>query len=109
MGSSKVSLEIIFEALQSDSFSFKLNSLNSTQTSDDGGQCCPNSVRIYCAVSVSHNLKFSVGKIFECLDFEFELDFDRQTQHSTSGQNPDSTVRRRLPDISLQCDVIVNR
>ena len=64
--------------------------------SDVGGQRCPDSVRIYCAVSVSQNLKFSVGTVFECQDFEFELDFDRQIPDSNSGQNPDSAVRRRL-------------
>ena len=32
----------------------------------------------------------------ECPDLEFELDFDRQTPHRNSGQNPDSAVRRRL-------------
>ena len=67
--------------------------------SDVGGQRCPNSVRNNCAVSVSQNLKFSVGRVFECPDFEFELDFDRQTPHSKSRQNPDSAVRRRLPEI----------
>ena len=46
---------------------------------DVGGQRCPNSVRIYCAVSVSQNLEFSAGRVIECSDFEFELDFDRQT------------------------------
>ena len=65
-------------------------------TPDVDGQRCPDSVRIYCAVSVSKNLKFSVGRGFECPDFEFELDFDRQKPHSNSGQNPDSAVRRRL-------------
>ena len=64
--------------------------------SDVGGQRCPDSVRIYCAVSVSQNLKFSVGRVFECPDFLFELDFDRQISHSNSGQNLDSAVRRRL-------------
>ena len=63
---------------------------------DAGGQRCPDSVQIYCAVSVSQNLKFSVGRVFECPDFEFELDFDRQTPHSNAEQNPDSAVRRRL-------------
>ena len=37
----------------------------------------------------------SVGRVFECPNFEFEPDFDRQTPHSKSGQNPDSAVRRR--------------
>ena len=55
-----------------------------------------SAVRIYCAVSVSQNLKFFIERVFECPDFEFELDFDRQTPHSNSGQNPDSAVRRRL-------------
>ena len=63
---------------------------------DVGGHRCPDSVQIYCAVSVCQNLKFSVGRIFECPDFEFELDFDRQTPNSNSGQNLDSAVRRRL-------------
>ena len=49
--------------------------------------------------SVHQNLKFSVGRVFECLDFESELDFDRQTPHSEPGQNPDSAVRRRLIQI----------
>ena len=49
--------------------------------------------------SVHQNLKFSVGRVFECLDFESELDFDRQTPHSEPGQNPDSAVRRRLLSI----------
>lgn len=44
--------------------------------SDVGGQCCPDSVRIYCAVSFSQNLKFSVERVFECPDYEFELDFE---------------------------------
>ena len=48
-------------------------------------------------MSVGQNLKFSVGRFFQCPDFEFELDFDRQTPHSNSGQDPDSAVRRRLP------------
>ena len=55
--------------------------------SDVGGQRCPDSVRIYCAVSVSQNIKFSVGRVFECPDFQFELDFDRQIPHSNSGQH----------------------
>ena len=63
---------------------------------DVGGHRCPDSVQIYCAVSVCLNLKFSVGRIFECPDFEIELDFDRQTPHSNSGHNPDSAVCRRL-------------
>ena len=63
---------------------------------DVGGQRCPDSVRIYCAMSGSQNLKFFVKRVFECPDFELELDFDRQTKHSNSGQNPDSAVRRRL-------------
>ena len=63
---------------------------------DVGGQRFPDSVRIYCVVSVSYNLKFSVGRVFECPVFEFELDFERKTPHSTTGQNPDSAVRRRL-------------
>ena len=42
--------------------------------------------RVYCTVFVHQNLKFSVGGGFECPDFEFELDFDRQTPHSSSGQ-----------------------
>ena len=63
---------------------------------DVGGQRCPDSVRVYYTVSVRQNLKFSVGRVFECPDFEFELDFDRQTPHSKSRQNPDSAVRRRL-------------
>ena len=41
-------------------------------------------------------LKFSVGRVFECPDFEFELDFDQRTPHSNFGQNPGSAVRRRL-------------
>ena len=53
---------------------------------DVGGKRCPDSVRVYCTVSVRQNLKFSVGRVFECPDFEFELDFDRQTPHSKSGQ-----------------------
>ena len=52
--------------------------------------------RVYCTVSVRQNLKFSVGRVFECPDFEFELDLDRQKPHSKSGQNPDSAVVRRL-------------
>ena len=60
------------------------------------GQHCPDSALVYCTVSVRQNLKFSVGRVFECPNSEFELDFDRQTPHSNSGQNPDSTVRRRL-------------
>ena len=62
--------------------------------SDVGRQRCPDSVRS--VVSVRQYLKFSVGRVFECLDFEFELDFDRQIPHSIAGQNPDSAVRRRL-------------
>ena len=46
---------------------------------DVGGQRYPDSVRNYCTVYVSQNLKFSDGRVFECPDFEFELDFDRQT------------------------------
>ena len=52
---------------------------------DVGGQHCPDSVLIYCAMSASKNLKLSVKKAFECPDFEFELHFDRQTPH----WNPD--------------------
>ena len=63
---------------------------------DVGGQRFPDSVWIYCAMSGSQNLKFLVRRVFECPDFELELDFDRQTTHSNSGQNPDSAVRRRL-------------
>ena len=65
-------------------------------TPDVGGQRCPDSVRVHCTVSVRQNLKFSVGRVFECPDIEFELDFDRQKPHSKSGQNPDSAVCRRL-------------
>jgi len=70
---------------------------------DVGGQRCPDSVRIYCAVFVSQYLKCTVGRVFECPDFEFELDFDRQTPHSNSGQNLDSAVRRRLPVRDRPC------
>ena len=45
-------------------------------TLDVGGQRCPDYVRDYCAVFVSQNLIFSVGRISDCPDFEFELDFD---------------------------------
>ena len=55
-----------------------------------------SAVRVYCTVPVRQNLQFSVGRVFECPDFEFELDFDRQTPSSNSGQNLDSAVRRRL-------------
>ena len=55
---------------------------------DIGGQRCPDSARVHCTVSVRQNLNFSVVMVFECPDFEFELDFDRQTLHSKSGQNP---------------------
>ena len=61
-----------------------------------GGEHCPDSARVYCTVSVRQNLKFSVGRVFDCPDFEFELDFDRQTPHSNPGQNPDNAVDRRL-------------
>ena len=63
----------------------------SKQTSAD------SAVRIYCAVFVSPNLRFSVGRVFECPDFEFELDFDRQKPHSTSGENP-STSGLKCPE-----------
>ena len=46
---------------------------------DVGGQRCPDSARVNCTVYVRQNLKFSVRRVFECPDFEFELDFDRQT------------------------------
>ena len=69
----------------------RVNTLKQTSGTALSGFC-----QIYCAVSVSQNLKFSVGRIFECPDFEFELDFDRQTPNSNSGQNLDSAVRRRL-------------
>ena len=62
-----------------------------------GGQYCPDSVRIYRAMSVNRNLEFSVRRVFECPHFEIEPNFDRQTPHSKPGQNPDSTIRRRLP------------
>ena len=65
-----------------------------------------SAVRVYCTVSVRQNLRFSVGMVFECLDFESELDFDRQTPHSKPGQNPDSAVRRRLLYISMQIKVL---
>ena len=55
-----------------------------------------STVRIYCPVSVGQNQEISVGRIFECPDLEFELDFDRQTPHSKSGQNLDNAARRRL-------------
>ena len=69
---------------------------------DVGGQRCPDSVRVHCTVSVRQNLNFSVVMVFECPDFAFGLDFDRQTLHSESGQNPDSAVRRRLMEPSFE-------
>ena len=75
----------------------------SSSTADVGGLRCPVSIWIYCAVSVSQNLKFSVGRVFECPDFEFELDFDRQTPHSNSGQNPNVCLDRILSaDVCLE-------
>ena len=47
-------------------------------------------------MTVSQNLKILVGRVLKCPDFELELDFDRQTPPSNSGQNPDSAVRRCL-------------
>ena len=78
-----------------------------SQTADVGGQRCPDSVRVHCTVSVRQNLNLSVVMVFECPDSEFELDFDRQTLHSKSGQNPDSAVRRRLicPSIFLMVGI----
>ena len=46
--------------------------------------------------SVDSAVRIFVKRVFECPDFELELDFDRQTTHSNSGQTPDSAVRRRL-------------
>ena len=65
-------------------FQFKANTNTETVqqlllSSDVCGQRCPDSIRVHCTVSVRQNLKFSVGRVFECPDFEFELDFDRQT------------------------------
>ena len=74
-------------------------------SSDVGRQRCPDSVRVYCTVSVRQNLKLSVGRVFECPNSEFELDFDLQTPHSKSGQNSDSAVRRRLPQTKSRSPV----
>ena len=59
---------------------------------DVGGQRSPGLLYGVCP----SKSEIFIGRVFECLDFEFELDFDRQTPHSKSGQNPDSAVRRRL-------------
>ena len=65
------------------------------------GRCqtsADSAVRVYCTVSVRQNLKFSVGGVFECPDFEFELDFDRQSvRHRTV--NPDR-IRTAYPRIN---------
>ena len=55
-------------------------------------------------VSVSYNLKFSVGRVFECPVFEFELDFERKTPHSTPGQRcpPMSAVGNVSADFRWQ-------
>ena len=90
-----------------------LNSIHTSRTTkvtfvrtcpgpDVGGQHCPDSVRIYCAVPVGQNLvqirnpdtrKPSRPKI---------SDFDGQTPYSKPGQNPD----RAAPDRTDYCDVI---
>ena len=49
---------------------------------DLGGLDCWDSFRIHCAVSVGQNLKFSVRRVFEYPDFEFELDPDREKPQS---------------------------
>ena len=69
-------------------------SSSSSFSADVGGQRCPDSVRIYCAVSVIHEIWNFQSRGFP--NFEFEPDFDRQTPHSKSERNPDSAVRRRL-------------
>ena len=83
-------------------FTIKMTAL----TADVGGQRCPDSVRIYCVVPVSQKLKFSVGRVFECPDFEFELDFDRQTPHSKSGQRCPPTSDKRNKIITLITQIL---
>ena len=62
---------------------------------------CPD---LLCGVCQSKSEIFS-REVFECPDFELELDFDRQTPHSNSGQNPNSAVHRRLTAKQLANDV----
>ena len=65
---------------------------------DVGGQCYPDSVRIYCAVSVGEN-QGQIRNPGTRKPSRLKVsDFDGQTPYSKSGQNPDSAVRRRLPD-----------
>ena len=57
---------------------------------------------LLCGVCQSKSEIFS-REVFECPDFEFELDFDRQTPHSNSGQNPDVCLDRILSaDVCLE-------
>ena len=64
--------------------------------SDVGGQRCPDSVRNYCAVSVGQN-QVQIRNPDTLRPSRLKIsDFDWQTRHSKSGQNPDSAVPRRL-------------
>ena len=68
----------------------------STLSSDVGGQRCPDSVQNYCVLSVGQNqvqVRNPDTRIPSWLKIS---NFDCQTSHSKSGQNPDSAVRRRL-------------
>ena len=63
---------------------------------DVGGQHCPDSVRIYCAVSVGQN-QVQIRNPDTRKPSRLKIsDFDGQTPYSKPGQNPDSAFRRRL-------------
>ena len=63
---------------------------------DVGGQHCPDSVRVYCAVSVGQN-QVQIRNPDTRKPSRLKIsDFDGQTPYSKPGQNPDSAFRRRL-------------
>ena len=65
-------------------------------TADVGGQHCPDSVWIYCAVSVGQN-QVQIRNPDTRKPSRLKIsDFDGQTPYSKPGQNPDSAFRRRL-------------
>jgi len=67
--------------------------------SNVGGQCCPDSVRNYCPVSVGQN-QVQIRNPDTQKPSRLKIsNFDWLTPHAKSGQNPDSAVRRRLRNI----------
>ena len=62
---------------------------------DVGGQHCPDSVWIYCGVSVGQN-QVQIRNLDTRKPSRLKIsDLDGQTPYSKPGQNPDSAVRRR--------------